>query len=141
MGIRKKFDKKLFEANDIFAREKTTKYLNSVGCNVIPHPNQYAQDLIAYKDDDAWFVECEVKNVWSGEGFPYPNVQMPERKKKFFDHPTQFFIWNKEGDHAMTFWSTDISNLEPVEVYNRFISSGEYFYQVPMDMITKVTVT
>lgn len=141
VGLRKQFDKQLFEIYDRFAREKTTQYLESIGYDVVPHPNQYAQDLIAYKDHDAWFVECEVKNAWSGKNFPYPSVQLPERKKKFFDHRTQFFIWNKQGEHAMTFWSTDILKLEPVEVYNRFISSGEYFYQIPMDMITKVNVT
>lgn len=138
MTIRKRFDRDLFEQYDELAKEKTTEYLNKQGFTVEPHPDRYAQDLVASSPVNTWCVECEVKLVWDGVEFPYPNVQLPARKKKFFVPDTQFFIWNKALTHAMTFWSTDVSTLDPVEVPNRYVYSGEYFYQIPMDMVVKV---
>jgi len=135
---RKRFDRELFQKYDQLAREVTTSYLNSLGYAVVEHPDRYAQDLIANKDGNEFCVECEVKLVWEGEEFPYPNVQLPERKNKFFNVDTQFFIWNKPLAYAMTFWSSDVSTLDPVEVPNRYVHAGEYFYQIPMDMVTKV---
>jgi len=135
---RKRFDNQLFQKYDQLARDVTTAYLESLGYAVSEHPDRYAQDLIAYTRDNEFCVECEVKLVWEVSEFPYPNVQLPERKKKFFNAPTQFFIWNKPLEHAMTFWSHDVATLQPVEVPNKYVYSGEYFYQIPMDMVTKV---
>lgn len=136
---RKRFDRDLYQKYDQRARDITTAYLESLGYEVSEHPDRYAQDLIAFSPDDTEFcVECEVKLVWDTSEFPYPNVQLPERKKKFFNVPTQFFIWNKPMEHAMTFWSYDVATLNPVEVPNKYVYSGEYFYQIPMDMVTKV---
>lgn len=135
---RKRFDRELFQKYDQLARDVTTAYLESLGYEVDVHPDRYAQDLIATSPAKDFCVECEVKLVWDGEEFPYPNVQLPERKKKFFNVPTQFFIWNKPLQYAMSFWSHDVATLESVEVPNKYVHSGEYFYQIPMDMVTKV---
>lgn len=135
---RKRFDRELFQKYDQLARDVTTKYLQSIGYEVTEHPDRYAQDLIAYGTYKDFCVECEVKLVWEVSEFPYPNVQLPERKKKFFNVPTQFFIWNKPLEHAMTFWSYDVATLEPVEVPNKYVYAGEYFYQVPMEMVERV---
>jgi hypothetical protein len=85
-----------------------------------------------------YYVECEVKAVWRDGNFPFPNVQLPYRKKKFFNKPTQFFIWNEDCSRAMTFWSHDVKDLEPVEVANKFVASGEKFYQIPMELVQEV---
>jgi len=135
---RKRFDRELYQKYDQQARDVTTKFLENIGYEVREHPDRYAQDLIAYGKETEFCVECEVKLVWDTEDFPYPNVQLPERKKKFFNVPTQFFIWNKPMEHAMTFWAHDVATLEPVEVPNKYVYSGEFFYQVPMDMVRKV---
>lgn len=135
---RKRFDRELYQKYDQQARDVTTKFLENIGYEVKEHPDRYAQDLIAYGKETEFCVECEVKLVWDTEDFPYPNVQLPERKKKFFNVPTQFFIWNKPMEHAMTFWAHDVATLEPVEVPNKYVYSGEFFYQVPMDMVRKV---
>jgi len=135
---RKRFDRELYNKYDQQARDVTTRYLESLGYEVREHPDRYAQDLMAYGIDTEFCVECEVKIVWDASEFPYPNVHLPERKKKFFHAPTQFFIWNKPMKHAMTFWSHDVATLEPVEVPNKYVYSGEYFYQVPMHMVKRV---
>lgn len=137
-AVRKRFDRKLYDECDQRARECTTQYLESVGYQVEPHPDRYAQDLIATMDGYSHMVECEMKLVWEGIDFPYPTVQLPERKKKFFNPPTQFFIWNALGTHAVSFWSSTVEQLEPVEVPNRYVYSGEMFYQVPLTFVEKV---
>lgn len=135
---RKAFDRELFKANDGKARQATTRYLQRKGYAVKPHPDQYAQDLIAEQDNASFCVECEIKHGWSGERFPFITVQLPERKSKFFNTATMFFVWNKELTHAMTFWSHDVKQLEPIEIFNKYVQEGEYFYQIPMDMVEKV---
>lgn len=143
MSARKRFDKSLYEAYDKKAREVTTAYLKTQGMDVCEHPDRYAQDLIAFYplDECEYNVECEVKIVWDGKEFPYDSVQLPQRKQKFFDGKTKFFIWNKNLDTAVTFWDTDIDDLIPVEVPNKYIAKGEYFYQIPMERVEIVSAS
>lgn len=143
MTVRKRFDRELFEKYDQLARQATTQYLKGQSYAVEEHPDRYAQDLVVTHGDTQFYAECEVKIVWEGGDFPYPDVQLPQRKQKFFsDPPTLFFIWDKPVTSAMTFWSTDIveSGLEPVEVPNKYVYSGEYFYQVPLNLTKKVSI-
>ena len=138
----KRFSKGLFVKYDKLARQATIDYLKNIGFSAVENEDKYAQDLIVVGEIDTYpekyFVECEVKAVWKGTDFPYPNVQLPYRKKKFFSKPTQFFIWNEGCDRAATFWSHDVKPLTPVEVHNVHIAKGEYFYQIPLDLVTFV---
>jgi len=136
----KRFSKEDFERYDNAARQMTQKHLELTGHTVEPHPDRYAQDLIATKDGASIYVECEVKVVWSGSTFPYETVQLPQRKQKFFAQPTLFYIWNKQLDCAVTFLSEDIKDLTPVEVPNKYVYKGEYFFQIPLDLTNKVKV-
>ncbi len=136
----KRFSKADFERYDNAARQMTQKHLELTGHTVVPHPDRYAQDLIATKDDTSILVECEVKVVWSGSTFPYETVQLPQRKQKFFAQPTLFYIWNKQLNCAVTFLSEDIKDLTPVEVPNKYVHKGEYFFQIPLELTNKVKV-
>ena len=143
MSARKPFDKKLYEKYDKLARIATKAHLKKKGFTAVDHHDKYAQDLIASKTDewgvnysDPFCVECEVKIVWSGPNFPYDTVQLPQRKKKFFKELTLFYIWNKELTHAVMFWSQKVKHLKPVEVKNKYVGRGEYFYQIPLDLTT-----
>ena len=97
----KRFSKADFDRYDKAARVRTQQHLELTGHTVEPHPDRYAQDLIATKDGQSIYVECEVKVVWTGEVFPYETVQLPQRKQKFFAQPTLFYIWNKELDLSL----------------------------------------
>lgn len=132
------FSPEAFNRADALAREATTNYLSGLGYTVTPHPDMYAQDLVAEKDGKQFLVECEQKTLWKGQRFPFQSVQLPERKRKFFNTRTLFFIWNNEWDSAMVFWSTQIQHLEPVEVPNRRIARGEYFFQIPLSLTKQV---
>ena len=132
MGVRKKFDKDLYDTYDSIAKEAAKDALQKKGYTVCDNTDKYAQDLVAEKDGEMFLVETEVKNVWKGPEFPYDTVQLPERKKKFFKERTLFFIWNAELTHAIVFWSDDVKHLEPVEVPNKYRYKGEYFFQIPV---------
>jgi len=134
MGVRKPFDKDLYEKYDEAAKEAAKDALRKKGYVVFDNPDKYAQDLIAEKDGKQFLVETEVKILrnWDGMNFPYDTVQLPERKKKFFKKRTLFFIWNKELSHAVTFWSDDVKDIEPVEVPNKYRYKGELFFQIPI---------
>ena len=136
MSEKKRFDRALYEEYDKKARKATTDYLKGIGFEVCEHPNRYAQDLIAFSpmDNYEFYAECEVKVIWDSEEFPYETVQLPQRKQKFFDGNTKFFIWNKGLTKAITFWDAEISDLIPVEVPNKYVHKGEYFYQIPLEI-------
>jgi hypothetical protein len=110
------------------------EYMQTKGYEIWENPNTYGQDLIAEGSKGKFYVECEVKTVWDTDKFPFDTVQLPERKSKFFSSPTLFFIWNKMLTSAIMFKSNDIKHLTPVEVSNKYITSGEFFYQIPLDM-------
>lgn len=132
--MRKAFNRELYAKYDELAKKKTKEHLNSIGYQVVDHPNKYAQDLIAKSEMNEFLVECEVKIVWNTKEFPYTTVQLPERKSKFFNERTLFYIWNKDTTRAVTFWSDDVKKLTPVEVPNKYVARGEYFYQIPLEM-------
>ena len=132
--MRKQFNESLHGQYDKPARDRTIEYMNIKGFKCWPNPDIYGQDLIAEGSKGKFYVECEVKAVWDGDRFPYNTVQLPERKSKFFDKPTLFFIWNKSITTAKMFKSKDIKSLTPVEVSNKYIASGELFYQIPLSM-------
>ena len=132
---RKTFNKSLYAKYDEQAKQATWKALESRGYSVANNPNKYAQDLLANKGDKSFCVECEVKAVWKGENFPYGSVQLPERKKKFFDKPTLFFIWNNNLTRAVLFWDHHVTDLEPVEVPNKYLDREEKFFQIPLSRV------
>ncbi len=138
--MKKRFDKALYDKYDKAARQRTQLHLERKGYKVREHPDHYAQDLIATKGGKDLLVECEVKVVWDTDKFPYDTVQLPERKKKFFVEPTLFYIWNNKLNKAITFFSEDVKHLTPVEVPNKYVCKGEYFFQIPMDLTKTIKV-
>ena len=139
-GVKKRFDRNLYKLYDELAKDATRLYNRGRGLSVEDNPNRYAQDLILSEDGCTWLGECEVKLVWDGSDFPYDNVQLPQRKEKFFKETTQFYIWNSTLTRAATFWSNEIQDLEPVEVPNKYVYKGEYFFQVPLERVTFISL-
>ena len=130
----KKFDSDLFDLTDSPAREATKQYLSRMGYTAIDNPDKYCADLII---EDICYVECECKLVWKGPVFPWPTVHIPQRKQKFakLEMPVLFYIWNAEYSHALRIAGELLIDDRLVEVPNRMISKGEYFYDIPMNCI------
>lgn len=132
---RKAFCNELHAKYDQLAKKASTKHLELLGFKVSEPENKYIQDLIAERDDQSFMVETEVKLIWKGDVFPYYTIQLPQRKEKFFLRKTLFYIWNEPLTHAATFWSHKIKHLKPVEVHNKYIHKGEFFYQIPLELV------
>lgn len=137
--MRKQFSPELFEKYDSVARSATKEFIEGQGWDVVEHPDKYAQDLIATKDGMEVLVECEVKTLWKGGAFPFGTIQLPERKKKFFHPNAVFFIWSQDMSDAIYFWAKDIDHLDPVPVSNKYIESGERFFQIPIELTKRVS--
>lgn len=142
IGVRKQFDKQLFELVDKAARDivkPLMKELYNLDCQ--DNPNKYGVDLLGYEDGKLInYIECEMSGVWKEGPFPYTHVRLPERKGKFciLDKPTLFVMINKTRTRAMIYSSDKVLRAELKEVSNAYIRSGEYFYCIPKEQTMEV---
>ena len=76
-------------------------------------------------------AEVEVRHNWKGDfDFPFSTVNIPSRKKKFFDGNCLYFSINKNLTRCMMIDDKDILESPLEENPNRFVSSNEMFYKV-----------
>lgn len=135
-GSYKQFDPALYEQYNRAAIDAVRSHINASGLFVQDNDDIYGPDLVVYLGfKPRYYVECEVKLIWSGPDFPFDTIQLPERKAKFarLPKPCEFWICNREYTHAIVISDR---NLEPdmiVEVPNKLVANGELFYQVPID--------
>ena len=140
MDRRKKFDDELFKQNDKLAREVGKAYWKSKGKTAIDNPDRYGPDLVV---DGEFYCEMEIKRAWKGKEFKYRTCQIPHRKAKYldkdkYDKPTHFLILNNEQDYAFYITAEDVASSPVVEVPNKYVPSGEMFFQVPLDKLNLV---
>lgn len=131
-----KFNQGSFDKSDAKSREASKQYIESKGFIVKDHPDQYAVDLIVYTaTGDTIYVECEHRSIWSDGKFPFKTVHIPYRKRKFFelDFPCIYHAWDTNFEYAISLHSDVIKKSPVVEVSNRAIAAGEYFYDVPIN--------
>lgn len=132
---RKQFDQQLFDTNDIPARVAVIEYLT--GMYVVENEDKYGPDLVAYYGfKPAYYIEVEVKHNWQKSAqFPFPTIQLPQRKEKFtkLDLPVEFWILRADLKAAMIIPDYVLSSSSLVEVPNRYVSEGEMFFQVPIE--------
>jgi hypothetical protein len=142
MSARKRFDRELFNETDKLAREAvkelfadTTKYI------IIDNPKKMGVDLQVFEPlkstEPVFNVECEIKKVWKEKDFQYESVQFPQRKAKYaqLDKKTIFVMFNADLTAYLTVTSDDLLSSPCVEVPNRYVYKGEYFYQVPLTKV------
>jgi hypothetical protein len=142
MTVKKRFCKELHQTNDTLARAAGKTYWSSVGYEVKDNPDQYGADLIVNTGQEEFYSEVEIKRVWSGPNFAYDTLQIPGRKKKFteLDKPCVFVVFNNEQTHAFACHSDVLKESPLVEVPNKYVYSGEMFYQVPITKLQYVTM-
>ena len=140
--VRKRFDRELFNETDGTARDSARTYWKSLGHTVEDHPDRYAVDLIVDTGTETFYCEVEIKKVWTGATFKYDTLQIPERKAKFakLDKPAYFMIFNKERTHAFICSHTALLESPVVEVPNKYVYSGEMFFQVPISKLDLVEI-
>lgn len=130
----KRFCKDLYAENDNLARAAGKRYWQSLGCTVEDNPNKYGPDLIVTTDYGKHYCEVEIKKVWKGKEFQYPTLQIPARKQKnlLFDMPCTFIVFNDEQTHGLLCTHMQLLNAPIVEVPNKYVYSGEKFFQIPV---------
>jgi hypothetical protein len=131
---KKPFNPILFKENDTLARAAGKRYWRSLGYAVDDNPDRYGPDLIVDTGSEVFYGEVEIKRVWSGKDFKYDTLQVPERKKKFavLDKPCTFIVFNNEQTHGFLCDGTVLMSSPVVEVPNRYVYKGEFFFQVPV---------
>ena len=139
MTVRKRFDRDLWLENDKKARNACEKIFNQFeNLTVKPHKSPTKVDLELFLDGEHIAnVETEIKRVWKAETFQYESVQFPERKRKFceLEKPTLFIMWNFNCSSYLVVTGSDLIDSPSVEVPNKYVYKGEYFFQVPVNKV------
>ena len=138
----KPFNKEVHDACDPPAREVVSKYIKSMwDMNAWHNPNQYAVDLIIEKDKNLiGYAEIEMRD-WND--CPFRTIHIPQRKKKLFDNQkkTIYFV---VAANLKRLWYCDtktILEFPLIEVPNKAVKEGEYFYDVPINLFTSVKLS
>lgn len=134
IGKSKPFSKTLHARNDPKSRAIVKQFFADKGVTLIDHPNQYDIDLTT--EDGKLRVEVEHRLNWDTPDFPYTEVNVPERKAKFFEAGnTHYVILSKNYSHLGFISAARIQRfILPQflkESSNRFVKEAEYFYKVP----------
>lgn len=146
MVTRKKFNQKIFDETDAAARGAVSRYIESNGLYVVDNTEIYGPDLVVYTGyTPSYYAEVEIKRVWRStqQEFPWPTIQLPERKAKFLGLglPIEFWILREDLDRALVIEGTVVQMSPLVEVPNKYVASGELFYQVPVSECAHVVLS
>ena len=135
IGKHKKFDKDLYTRFDGPAKEAMRVHLELTGHVVTVPPENYGADLYSEFKNARMYHEVEVSQAWKEKEHPFPLGSIPERKlrlaKMHIDEPLFFWMLRLDLKRALVFPSFRLRKEFLVEVPNRKIESGEYFYRIP----------
>lgn len=142
-GERKPFSKSLHKSNDPKSRKVVIEYFRKQGIIIEDNPNQFGIDLLS--PDGTLQIEVEHRISWEGAQWPFPDINVPERKAKFLaDGKTQYIILSQDYSHMGILRGEDVKpyihddNLH--ENSNKYVRNGEYFYKVPTDKFKWIKV-
>jgi hypothetical protein len=137
----KPFNQHTHDVCDPPAREAVSKYIKATwDMNAWHNPNQYAVDLIIEKDKQlVGYAEIEMRD-W--DHCPFRTIHVPKRKDKLFnnDKRTIYFVVSRGISKAWYIDSQVIKNSSVMEIPNKEVSQGEYFYDVPIKLFTEVNL-
>jgi len=137
--MRKRFDPQLHKENDKLARQAVKSLLKGSEFKVKDNPKSREIDLLLYKGKEhIGYIECEIKRVWKGVEFPYENVQFPERKGKYaaLEKPALYIMFNEDQTSFLALTAETLVSSPKVEVPNKYVPAGEFFFQVPVDKVS-----
>lgn len=134
IGEYKQFDKSLYRKNDPKSRKVVKKYFLKQNIILEDNPNKFGVDLIS--KDATLQIEVEHRLVWKSVDFPYEEVNVPERKLKYFvENHICYVILSYDYSHiGMIDGKTLRKYLTEdtlTECSNKYIKQGEMFFKVP----------
>ena len=124
--IYKQFNKESHAANDKPAKDLVINFLKSKGLDAMENPDKYGIDIVVPR------YEVERREIWIDE-FPFKTVHIPARKEKFLKHSIVYVVVNKDFNKIMFCRSEVIRQYDLVEIPNKSVPEGEYFYDVPIE--------
>ena len=134
-GVRKKFDKELYDQFDGPAKHAMQVHLELSGHTVTVPPENYGVDLYSTVGDLKMYHEVEVSQGWKSGYHPFLLGSVPERKIRLkameAGKPLYFWMLRLDLRRAVCFGSYCLQDKFLVEVPNKQIESGEYFYRIP----------
>jgi hypothetical protein len=141
--VKKPFDQKLFDDYDQQGCDTVKRFVRNVW-NIEAHTFlKYQVDLIM-KSGESWvgFIEVEVRN-WGGGLCPFDTIHIAQRKAKLLKNgmPTVMFVVSSGGKYGYYCDAGEILDSPLVEIGNKYVKSGEYFYDVPIDKFILVDLT
>lgn len=141
--INKQFNAELHDHFDEVGRLRAYKlFKRNYGIELVDNPDEYAVDLIAMKNNKiVGYVEVEIREAWDGL-FLYDTLNIPSRKKKLLTNnlPTVLLAFNKQGTFCFICKDQTVLASPLVEIPNKYMATGEFFYQVPVNKIRLITI-
>ena len=140
---RKPFSPGNHEANDGTGKKVVLEYLKKNGIEAIENPDDYGIDIMAPR------FEVERRTIRTAK-WPYNTVHVPERKTKFLVHDIWYVVVihhdidtykhpnSTPFDTLLLCESHIIKRCNLIEVPNRSMPKGEYFYDVPINFWKQV---
>lgn len=136
--VRKKFNQDVYDSSD-YVKWLVAATLNRGGHYTLV-VEDYSADVKAYHLDKGFSQhEVEMRAVWDWEDFPFETIHIPERKTRLLEYG-DFFYWviNKWLTHAMVCNAPEhMTKDRLVEVPNKAVEKGEYFYDIPIEYFKK----
>ena len=138
----KPFSQELFDHNDKKGCEAVKAFVRNEW-NAEAHDFfEYDIDLIV-KRDNRWvgFIEVEVRH-WLTSECPHKTIHIAARKKKLLENemPTVMFVVSSSYEHGYYCTAEDVLGSPLVEVKNKYVEGGEYFYDVPIEKFVLVNL-
>jgi hypothetical protein len=137
-GVRKPFEKDVYDECDGPAKEAMRAHLEAQGHKVTVPDENYDVDLFSEVGDLTMYHEVEVSLGWKSGDHPYPKGSIPERKSRLRAMNTgrTLYFWMLRSDlrRAVVFSSVYLQDRFLIEVPNRKVASGEFFYRIPKSL-------
>jgi len=133
----KNFSPRLYEDSDTRAKKAVSRVLRKDGWDIDSKETMNA-DIVATKRGRTTYHEVEIKKVWTSIWpLTWDTIQIPARKERLFekvDDLDDLFFWiiREDTGAAWAIKGSAVKASPKVEVKNRFIPNGEYFFQVPI---------
>lgn len=139
MGIKKPFDRSLYEEFDAKAKKAALKLFKKFPeLTVYENPKKRGVDLIIEKNGKiVGYAELETTRLWKSDTFPYLVVNIPERKEKYCnqDKPTLFIMFSANYKNYLVITEKDLLKSKKEVVSNKCVKWGEEFYRVALNSV------
>jgi hypothetical protein len=138
----KPFSEFLHQKYDEPARKAVASWVKMQwGLDAIDNPDKYGVDLICFRSSvPVGALEVEVRE---SDLTQYDSIHVAQRKAKLFlnDLPVLFFALTHDLHYAYWVKADLIKGCPLIEVKNRYVTTGEFFYDCPRSMFKRVDLT